>query len=161
MCDCALNTSGDFGYVACGVRGLYRCANCNFCKDTIHSWHVLLCHENTASKHSVLAGMHALHELIEQLHADEQQLVLANPSRKVQAQLKRVKLLNEIGPENVFVRTTDAVKFCQHKVRQMMAKKISAKDLEEGVAMIRRSDSIHSADGKTSVGQGPEKVSAV
>lgn len=78
------------------------------------------------------AGMHALHELIEQLHADDQQLVLSNPSRKVQAQLKSVKLLNEIGPDNVFVRTVDAVKYCQHKVRQLKTKRITEKDLEEG-----------------------------
>lgn len=105
--------------------------------------------------------MHALHELIEQLRADDQQLVLANPSRKVQAQLKRVKLLNEIGPENVFVRTTDAVKFCQYKVREMRALKAAAADLEEGIAMIRRSDSSHSAEkaGANSDGAGPEKVS--
>lgn len=104
--------------------------------------------------------MHALHELIEQLRADKQQLVLANPSRKVQAQLKRVKLLSEIGPENVFVRTTDAVNFCQFKVRELQAKQATVKDLEEGISTIRRSDSSHSADkAGTDGGTGPEKVS--
>lgn len=65
--------------------------------------------------------MHALHELVTQLHADEQQLVLANPSRKVQAQLKRVDLLNEIGSQWVFVRTVDAVKVCRASVREKLA----------------------------------------
>ena len=53
--------------------------------------------------------MHALHELVTQLHVDGQQLVLANPSRRVQAQLRRVDLLKEVGSEWVFVRTADAV----------------------------------------------------
>lgn len=105
--------------------------------------------------------MHALHELVEQLHADNQQLVLANPSRKVQAQLKRVKLLNEIGPENVFVRTTDAVNFCQYKVRELQLKSTTAKDLEKGISLIRRSDSSHSAEKASSPEEGPEKVSSV
>lgn len=74
------------------------------------------------------AGMHALHELVTQLHADGQQLVLANPSRRVQAQLKRVDLLNEIGSEWVFVRTADAVKVCRAKVREKLAAEAEVKD---------------------------------
>jgi MFS superfamily sulfate permease-like transporter len=72
--------------------------------------------------------MHALHELATQLHMDEQQLVLANPSKKVKSQLKRVDLWNEIGEEWVFVRTADAVKKCQAAVKQRL-EEVQNKDL--------------------------------
>jgi STAS domain len=64
------------------------------------------------------AGMHALHELIEHLKEHRQRLVLANPSRRVQAQLQRVHILEEIGQEWIFVRTADAVKMCALWVRE-------------------------------------------
>ena len=62
--------------------------------------------------------MHALHELIEQLKVSGQRLVLANPSRRVVAQLQRVDLLSEIGHEWIFVRTADAVKMCALHLRE-------------------------------------------
>jgi hypothetical protein len=57
--------------------------------------------------------MHFLHELVETLVKRNQRLVLANPSKSVQAHLRRVKVLQEIGQEWVFVRAVDAVKMCQ------------------------------------------------
>jgi hypothetical protein len=57
--------------------------------------------------------MHFLHELIDTLTKKGQRLVLANPSRSVQAHLRRVQVLKDIGQEWVFVRTVDAVKMCQ------------------------------------------------
>jgi STAS domain len=63
------------------------------------------------------AGMHALHELIEHLSASGQRLVLANPSRRVQAQLRRVNILQEIGQEWIFVRAADAVAMCSVFIR--------------------------------------------
>jgi MFS superfamily sulfate permease-like transporter len=67
------------------------------------------------------AGMHALHEIVQTLRSDGQQLVLANPSRKVQAQLRRVNLLNLLGQKWVFVRTADAVKVCRAATRNKLA----------------------------------------
>jgi hypothetical protein len=57
--------------------------------------------------------MHFLQELVETLAKKGQRLVLANPSRGVQAHLRRVHILQKIGQEWVFVRTADAVKMCQ------------------------------------------------
>jgi MFS superfamily sulfate permease-like transporter len=65
--------------------------------------------------------MHALHELVTQLRADGQHLVLANPSKKVKSQLKRVELWDAIGEDWVFVRTADAVKKCQASVQKQLA----------------------------------------
>lgn len=82
--------------------------------------------------------MHALHELVTQLHADGQQLVLANPSRKVQAQLKRVDLLKEVGSEWVFVRTADAVKVCRARVREKLAEpgaKVRTENIDVEIAI--------------------------
>lgn len=87
------------------------------------------------------AGMHALHELVSQLHSDGQQLVLANPSRKVQAQLKRVDLLNEVGSQWVFVRTADAVKVCQQAVREKLAESKAVAEQVEVAVGVRASTS--------------------
>lgn len=86
-------------------------------------------------------GMHALHELVSQLHSDGQQLVLANPSRKVQAQLKRVDLLNEVGSQWVFVRTADAVKVCQQAVREKLAESKAVAEQVEVAVGVRASTS--------------------
>lgn len=64
------------------------------------------------------AGIHALHELVAQLRKEGIRLALANPSRQVQAQLKRTDIIKEIGPEWIFVRTADAVKMCSLAVRE-------------------------------------------
>jgi hypothetical protein len=47
--------------------------------------------------------------------------VLANPSKKVRSQLKRVELWNEIGEDWVFVRTADAVRKCRTAVQKKLA----------------------------------------
>jgi MFS superfamily sulfate permease-like transporter len=64
--------------------------------------------------------MHALHELVSQLHADGQQLAVANPSKKVRSQMKRVDVWTEIGEEWVFVSTAEAVKKCQKSVQKKL-----------------------------------------
>jgi hypothetical protein len=48
--------------------------------------------------------------------------VLANPSRKVQAQLSRVHLLQDIGQQWVFLRTADAVAVCLAAIRERESK---------------------------------------
>jgi hypothetical protein len=64
---------------------------------------------------------------VETLTKKGQRLVLANPSRGVQAHLRRVNVLQEIGQEWIFVRTVDAVKMCQ---LDMQTKKIEDKKAE-------------------------------
>ena len=43
-------------------------------------------------------------------------LVLANPSRQIQSLMKKACLLEEIGQEWVFVRTSDAVAMCEREL---------------------------------------------
>lgn len=59
-----------------------------------------------------VAGLHALLETAKAFKEDGVRLVLANPSRKVQAAMRRAAVLDVIGPEWVFVRTADAVAAC-------------------------------------------------
>jgi STAS domain len=56
--------------------------------------------------------MHALLEVTRSLAADGVRLVLANPSKAVQAALRRGEVLDAVGQEWVFVRTADAVATC-------------------------------------------------
>ena len=86
--------------------------------------------------------MHALHELIQQLKEKGQRLVLANPSRRVQAQLQRVNLLTEIGQEWIFVRTADAVKMCGLAVREK-APHAAGAHIEEGELSSVSVDEVH------------------
>lgn len=67
-----------------------------------------------------VAGIHAMHEIVNQLRAEGVRLVLANPSHKVQAQLKRTKILEDIGQEWIYVRTADAVQMCALHLRERM-----------------------------------------
>jgi hypothetical protein len=62
------------------------------------------------------AGMHALHELVDELDKRGAKLVLANPSRTMQLELKRAKLLEHVGQVWVFVRTADAVAMCEQAI---------------------------------------------
>lgn len=65
--------------------------------------------------------MHTLQELVQSLRDAGQRLVLANPSRAVQAQLKRVHILEDIGQQWVYVRTADAVAMCSQHLHERLA----------------------------------------
>ena len=57
-------------------------------------------------------GMHTMLEIVEELSDDGIQLVLSNPCANVKEHLGRVHLLEAIGKDWIFVRTSDAVEAC-------------------------------------------------
>jgi hypothetical protein len=77
--------------------------------------HMFVCQEFIGESSSFrAAGMRMLHVLHEGLRKKDQRLVLSNPSRAVQEQLQRAKLLQDIGEEWVYVSPADAVRKCLH-----------------------------------------------
>ena len=71
------------------------------------------------------AGMQTLFTLVGELRKEGKQLVLSNPSRELQKKLKRAKILDEIGQDWVFVRTSDAVAMCEQSLREEEAVSVS------------------------------------
>jgi sulfate transporter 4 len=53
-------------------------------------------------------------------------VILANPSKKVVRQLEEARLVQHIGPENIFVRTADAIEYAQEQ--QLAGTKVGKND---------------------------------
>jgi STAS domain len=81
------------------------------------------------------AGMHTLQEAATSLLEDGVRLVLANPSRKVQAAMSRAAVVKTVGSEWVFVRTADAVAACVAEAKLASPGKMSSSDITDDLAL--------------------------
>ncbi len=72
--------------------------------------------EFSAVAHVDTSGLHTLHEMHKNFHNRNIRLCVTNPNAKVMQRLLSSGLVDEIGREQIFVSTHDAVSYCLNEM---------------------------------------------